>query len=205
MKSDGTPPPGSDELRRLYALGRSDVEGPSDDELIALIEGRISAEERERLVDRLTDSPDAAARYRVLQDVHANAQALEAKQRSLTRYWPAAAAVVIALTASLLFLPAPIEEPRVRGFVTDAAPAGLIELNAAPAELTWPTGSVTPPYQLELYDENASLLWSESTSATGRLPLPASAHEVMPAGTYFWTVTDSRGRELGPYWFRVLQ
>ena len=202
MKSDGTPP-GSDELRRLYALGQRDVDGPSDDELIALIEGRVSAEEREQLVDRLTDSPDAAARYRVLQDVHAHAQP-QVERRSLTRYWPAAAAVVVALTASLLLLPPPVEETRVRGFVTEAAPAGLVELTAAPAELTWPTGSVSPPYQLELYDENAALLWSESTSATGRLTLDASAQDVMSAGTYFWTVTDSRGQELGPYWFRVL-
>lgn len=205
MTRDDAPPEGTAELRRLYALLGSDDQGPSDDDLLALIAGRLQGAEKNRVLEQLVESPDAVARYRLLLEIRDRAPAGRGSGVS-RRNWAVAAALLAALSLSLLFIPAPVEEPRLRGSASAAHPAGMAKLMAPPERLSWPVpdGDSRAEVRVSMYDEAANPVWATVAEAQGNYVLTqAERLALADGGVYFWTVENSRGEEYGPYWFRI--
>ncbi len=200
--------PGSssaDELRRLYALGRGGEDDIADEELVALIQGELNAEKREQLLDRLLESPDAVARYQLLLAIRDGAPVARVSSRR-RQYWAIAASIVVAFVASILLIPQPIDEMRVRGAGagSEVAPAGMARLTHPPTELRWAADGRAGSWRVTVFGEDAMPLWSVAIDAEGQYRLSdAELASFAAGGVFFWTVADAGGEEQGPYWFVV--
>jgi hypothetical protein len=196
-------PAGGEELRRLYASSRRDHDGPDDETLVKLLEGRLNAAGRAHALEQLLESPDAAARYRVLLELRDAAP----PSRRAARWQPfaavAAGLLVTAMLGVLLVAP-PLDEPRVRGGSEIASPAALEELSEPPLNLRWPTGDGATGATVAMFNESAKLLWEADVDSAGEYALDADERATLAGGgDFFWIVRVANGTELGPYWFRV--
>lgn len=196
-------PAGGEELRRLYASSRRNYDGPDDDTLINLLEGRLDEAERAQALEQLLESPDAAARYRVLLELRDAAP----PSRRAIRWQPVAAVaaglLVTAMLGVLLVTP-PIEELRLRGGSETASPAALEVLEEPPLKLRWPTDDDATGATVAMFDESASLIWEADVDSAGAYELDADERAALAGGgDFFWIVRVADGKELGPYWFRV--
>lgn len=201
--SNGRTSTSAAELRRLYALGCGGEDDITDEELVALAQGELDERVREKLLDRLLESPDAVARYQLLLAIRAGAPKAGASGRR-PRYWAMAASIVVAVIASILLIPQPIDEVRVRGTSAEVAPTGMILLARPPVELRWATDGRTGRRQVTLFSEDAMPLWSVEIIAEGQYRLSdAERASIAAGGVFFWTVADTGGEEQGPYWFVV--
>ncbi len=83
-------------------------------------------------------------------------------------------------------------------------PADGAILNASPARFEWPASTESRRYQVNVYNDSAELLWSSSPVDTSSLEIKKG--QELPSSRYFWTVDlldGPKGRQLGPFWFRV--
>ena len=195
------------ELRRLYAkLGDGDGT-PSDEELAALVVGELKGRERQRVVDQLIESPEAAARYRLLKQLHKEAK-LRRRHRPWHRpwRWPAAVAAtaIIVVMAAVLLVPAPVEDLQLRGGSGGAFPTDMQTLTEAPGAMRWPASVGAVSVRVSLYDESATLVWETEAPNGNELTLDPAQREAMSGGgVFYWIATTRDDRELGPYWFRI--
>lgn len=190
------------ELRKLYSELHAEQQGPTDDELVELLLGELDDSDRQVVVDRMLQSPEASERYRILKDLHRETKRNARKPR---RFAPFAVAATVILGIGIVLL-RPIGDgtPPVRGGDSSASPSGYEELSEAPSNLQWHLTSARLPYSVSMFDESGTLLWQVDNLDAQTLTLSEVNRERLTApGTFFWIVEDAGGTETGPYWFQI--
>ena len=198
--------------RRAY---RSTLPGepqgcPGDDALAALAVGDLSAEERVRVADHVAGCVRCSGDYRLLAEVHREAQA--ARPRRSPGPWlsiAAAAVVAVAVGVALRVGPSTPATDHLRGADPARAvtPAPDAKLAAPPAELAWGAEAGAVRYRVRLFDARAERVWESEPSPAASQPLPPEVRaRLTPGSSYFWVVDvegPGPGRRLGPFWFQL--
>ena len=118
------------ELRRLYSGLNAEHQGPSDDELVALLLDELDGSRRQEVVESMLRSPAASERYRILEDLHRETGRTTRKPRRLVPF-AAVATVVLGIGIALL-RPIGDNAPPIRGGNDTASPSNYQELPKHP-------------------------------------------------------------------------
>lgn len=164
--------------------------------------------DREDLLKHLSRCSACAAELKAVADLDVLPEMAD-ELAPRRRRWPArlamAAMLVLAagLTTYLVVDMAP--DPAVRGGDGTAAvtPADGAELRDPPATFTW-QAAADVRYQVVIYDDRASEIWTSDPVAADRVELPTEIRRGLEPGRYDWQVrVVDGGTALGPYRFEI--
>jgi hypothetical protein len=175
-----------------------------DPELLAgLALGEAVSADRRALADHVVGCRRCAADFRLLRELHGEAQR-PARRR---RFWgglAAAAAVVIVAVAGLWPRGGEIAT-RGPGFAT--RPVDGAVLAAPPRQLEWPAQLGARRYRVTLHRGDGTRLWEAPPVDDPRLEIPTEVVTALAPGRSGYWVVDVEGpvrrQRLGPFWFEV--
>jgi anti-sigma factor RsiW len=209
--------------RRAYrdGLPEGSPDCPSEEELVSLVVGEASADERARLADHLVACARCAATYRTLGDLHREASSAGRRagrvtwtQRRLV-VWAAAAVLLVAVGVALRVAPVrlPTGGPQgevMRGRPLTAAPVEPEQgarLATPPRRLAWKAEDAGATYRVVLYDVESVPIWESDRTSEPALALPSTVQDRLArGGTFYWRVRveSERGPGVSPlYRFEV--
>ena len=189
----------------------------STEELSLAVEGKISSEFREKLVEHLGSCSNCAAEIQTLFSVKgwANAEAATsgknssvrpARTRSLPGWlkglasprWAVATGLVLisAVSISVWYLQTishregDIQNKRGGSYIAiEASPNNLAQLKSPPERLSWRSQVVSPVYQVAIYDFESTLIWKSGPIKEASIDIPPDVRAKMePGRKYYWRV-----------------
>jgi hypothetical protein len=189
----------------------------TDEELADLVCGDLDETARMELADRMLADPEAVERYRLLLDLHLEADrggAAVSPARASGRRIPRwalslAATVAVALSGAGLWQWTSQPVATVRAGSTGQAvfPAADVALEAPPDRFEWTPNAGVSEATVRLMDAEAALVWQSPIVATSSVAVPDEVIATLAeGGDFVWTVTvsgASRRSEMGPFWFSV--
>ncbi|MGI9328876.1 MAG: hypothetical protein ACR2PZ_26910 [Pseudomonadales bacterium] len=197
-----------------HILKNNAEQGPSDDELAALVTGELDDDARDRIARQMLSSQQAIEKHKILQELHQQA----AKRRPLPQKWPRVAGIAATLVVAFSvwqFLPPESQVTTQRGDKlesigqTASSPSGNVALEAAPTAYQWRAEPGAHRYRVQVFDAAAQQLWQSDWTTGTQLPAPTDGELSFPYDKrYFWVVEidgSAARRSLGPYWFRIEQ
>ena len=186
----------------------------TDEELTDLVCGDLDETARMELADRMLADPEAVERYRLLLDLHLEADRggaavgpARASGRRIPR-WALSLAATVAVVLSGAGLWQWTSQPvaTVRAGSTGQAvfPTADGVLEAPPDRFEWtPAGEAA----VRLMDAEAALVWQSPVVESSSVAVPEDVMGTLAeGGDFVWTVTvggASRRSEMGPFWFSV--
>ena len=183
-----------DELRRTYAASRRGLppsgDAPSLEELVQLVEGTVSGDQREALLDRALADPHTTRELAMLQAV--SSARPRPRAWAAARWIPLAAAAAVVLAVTPLLLRNRETEPVFRSgdptsaAIRIAAPAAGTPL-AAGVQLAWQPVPDADRYVVEVVSGRGDAIASITTRDTA-LTLPDSIAPGRLAGAAGWMV-----------------
>lgn len=184
---------------------------PPAEALERLVLGTGSAEERESLVDHLTECEGCSELVRDLRSLEGWAERVGREHRRSrgARRWPLAlaATLVVALGGAALWTRLPDRNAgpeAVRGAEARVTPAPGAELARPPESFSWPVRAGATGYRVHWFDAAGEPVWESGWVVEGRCEVPREVASGLPGGTYLWTVEvrgAAAGAELGPFAF----
>ncbi|MGH9163674.1 MAG: hypothetical protein ACRD2X_27290 [Vicinamibacteraceae bacterium] len=202
--------------RDAYQAGMRTGSGgcPGDDALAALVLGELTTEDHASVAHHVTECRQCAESYRTLRALHADARRGLPRRRLPWLASAAAAVLLVTLGTTVVWLgrtrgPVSVDDTRRGDAVLEkrVQPAAGAVLEVPPFSVSWPAQAGAVEYRVQVYDEDAALLWKGPATEETSITLPSEiTSKLAVGGAYFWTV-DVAGQVarpmLGPFWFSI--
>ena len=205
-------------LARWRVAYRASMQGasaacPSDEALVALVQGEISPDERRTAAAHVVACRACTDNYRLLLQLHDEVRPGHRAHWRWRTASIAAALILAALGAALLWqarqswMHGGFSEEGIRGPAVSIQPADRASLPAPPLEFIWPAQTGATAYRLRLYDSGGDPVWQPAPVNESRVTVSREIAESLERGRpYFWVVDVdgpvARSR-LGPFEFRL--